>query len=148
MVIHKIEGIQASRQRAATPPPLDHHPDPLLERTSRSAKKVIILGKKLQQHLEARVDLTFHVHVDRFMRRSIASAYSCQIAERDLIASYSQAAARTARKKFDGKVAQKGGVITVRDIRAKVTKRADDDVEKAMQVLERAAAVDKKRQLL
>ena len=44
------------------------------------------------------------------------------------------------------KVAQKGGVITVRDVRAKITKRAETEVEKARRALERAEAAELKKE--
>ena len=62
----------------------------------------------------------FRPYLDRFIRGSVSSSLRCSIAERDLEITY-----RAARKKLTGRVAQKGGVITVRDVRAKVTKRAE-----------------------
>lgn len=80
IVLCKIEGMQARRQRAATLPPSD--PTPFLTKTPRSAKEISTFGKKLQESLETYVNSAFYVHVDRFMKASIASAYSRQIAER------------------------------------------------------------------
>ena len=57
-----------------------------------------------------------------------------------------EAIARAARKKLIGKVAQKRGVITVRDVHAKVTKRAETEVEKARRALERAEAAELKKE--
>lgn len=50
------------------------------------------------------------------------------IAKRDLEITYHEAIARAACKKLTGKVVQKGGDITVRDMRAKVTKRVETEV--------------------
>ena len=63
--------------------------------------------------------------------------------ERDLEITHREAIARAgAKKKLTGRVAQKGGVITVRDVRAKVTyihtRREETEVEKARKALERA----------
>ena len=55
----------------------------------------------------------------------------------DLDATY-EAAARAARKKLTGRVAQKGGGIIVREIRGRIAKRAEDEVEKARNALRRA----------
>ena len=51
-----------------------------------------------------------------------------------------------AREKLTGRVAQKGGVITVRDVRAKVTKRAETEVEKAKEALDQAEVAELKKE--
>ena len=71
-----------------------------------------------------------------------------QISERDLRASQVLFIAKAARRKLDGKVAQKGGVITVRDVRAKVTKRTQNEVEKIKQAYERVVLAAEKKQLI
>ena len=54
--------------------------------------------------------------------------------------------ARAARKKITGRVAPKGGVITVRGVREKVTKIVETEVEKARRALERAEAAELKKE--
>ena len=88
----------------------------------------------------------FRPYLDRFIRGSVSNSLRCSIAERDLEITYSEAIARAARKKLTGRVAQKGGVITVRDVRAKVTKRAESEVEKARRALDRAEAAELKKE--
>ena len=88
----------------------------------------------------------FRPYLDRFIRGSVSNSLRCSIAERDLEITYIEAIARAARKKLTGRVAQKGGVITVRDVRAKVTKRAETEVEKARKVLDRAEAAELKKE--
>ena len=73
----------------------------------------------------------FQPYLDRFIRGSVTNSLQCSIAERDLEITHREAIARAARKKLTGRVSQKGGVITVRDVRAKVTKRVETEVEKA-----------------
>lgn len=49
------------------------------------------------------------------------------------------------RKNLTGRVAQKGGVITVRDVRAKVTKHAENEVDQVRKALDRAEAAELKK---
>ena len=88
----------------------------------------------------------FQPYLDRFIRGSVSNSLRCSIAERDLEITYSEAIACATRKKLTGRVAQKGGVITVRDIQAKVTKRAENEVEKARKALDRAEAAELKKE--
>ncbi len=60
-------------------------------------------------------------------------------------ATYKEEAASAARKKLIGRVAQKGGVVIVHEIRGRITKQAEDEVEKARNSLRQAEiAVEKK----
>lgn len=49
-------------------------------------------------------------------------------------------------KKLTGRVAQKVRVNTVRDLRAKITKMEETEVEKARKALERAEAAELKKE--
>ena len=53
--------------------------------------------------------------------------------------------AKAARKKLDGRVAQKGGVVTVGQIRAKTQKRDNEEVVKAQVALDRAIATENRK---
>ena len=66
-------------------------------------------------------------YLDRFIPGSVTNSLRCSIAERDLEITHREAIARAARRNLIGKVAQIGGVITVRDVRAKVTKRTENE---------------------
>lgn len=57
------------------------------------------------------------------------------------------AAARAARKKLTGPAAQKGGGIIVREIRGRIAKRAEDEVEKARNALRRAEIAAEKAEV-
>ena len=78
----------------------------------------------------------FQSYLDRFIRGSVSNSLRCSIAERDLEITYSEAIANAARKKLTGRVVQKRGVITVWDVRAKITKQAESEVEKAKKALD------------
>ena len=144
VVISKIEA--QSRQRPTTPPPPPSAP--LLARTSRTSTEVIIFGTKLQRSMQTNdaIDGNYRLRVDRFFKGAMASAHAQQLAERDLLTSARASIAKAARKKLAGTVAQSGGVITVRDVRAKITKRHKNKVEKAQKVLHRAKAAALKKQ--
>ena len=87
----------------------------------------------------------FRPHLERFICGSLTSAFTHYLLDRDLDATYKEAAARAARKKLTGRVAQKGGVITVREVRGRITKRAEDEVEKARNALKRAGIAAEKK---
>ncbi len=88
----------------------------------------------------------FPPYLDRFICGSVSNSLRCFITERDLKITYNEAIARAARKKLIGRVAQKGKLITVRDVQAKVTKRAENEVEKARRALDRAEAAELKKE--
>lgn len=84
--------------------------------------------------------------LDRAICGSVTNSLRCSIAERDLEVSYRETIARAARKKLIGRVVQKGGVITVQDVRAKVTNRAETGVEMVRKALDRAEATELKKE--
>ncbi len=88
----------------------------------------------------------FRPYFDRFIRGFVSNSFRFSIAERDLEITYSEAIARAACKKLTGRVAQKKEVINVRDVRAKVTKQAESEVEKAKMALDRAEAEELKKE--
>ena len=92
------------------------------------------------------LDNEWERHVGRFVKGSISSAHARQIVERDLLASHQQSVAKAARKKLDGKVAQKG-VITVGDVRAKTSKCCQNEVEMTRLACERAQLAAEKKQI-
>ena len=76
--------------------------------------------------------------MERFIRGFLTSAFTYYLLDRKLDATYKEAAARAAQNKTTERVAQKGGVITVREVRGKIAKRAEDEVEKARNALRQA----------
>ena len=65
------------------------------------------------------VDEGFQLHVNCFIKGSITSAHTHQLSERDLIAIHQEAISKATQKKLSENVAQKGGVISVKDVRQK-----------------------------
>ena len=80
------------------------------------------------------------------MKGALASAHSLEISNRDLELIHRTAVSKAARKKLDGRVTQVGGVISVRDVRAKVSKHEEDELAKATKVYEKALGAEQKRQ--
>ncbi len=91
------------------------------------------------------MDLKFRPYVDRFIRDSVFKSLRCSIAKRNLEITYSEVITRAARKKLKGGAARKEKVITVRDVRAKVTKQAESEIEKVRRALYRAEAAELKK---
>ena len=149
-ISHKVRALPRST-RTINPPP----PNPINEMTSvctttphrpheiKNQAHTLINSMRKDQRL---VHTKFQPYLDRFIRGSVTNSLRGSIAERDLEITHREAIARAARKKLTGRVAQKGGVITVRDVRAKVTKRAETEVEKARRALERAEAAELKKE--
>ena len=144
VVLAKIEAIQASNRPASPPPPSV----PPSARTPHTIQELIIHGKKLQTTMKKLqvIDKDFQVHVERFIKGSITSAHTLQITERDLLATRQEAVARVKRKVLKGNVAQKGGVITVKEVRRKTVTRMDSEVEKQKRALTRAENKEKREQ--
>ena len=144
VVLSKIAAIQNST-RPVTPP----YQPPVFARTPRTAKEVIAHGKKLQSTMRNLniVDEGFQLHVDRFIKGSITSAHTRQSSERDLMATRQEAISKATRKKLSGNVAQKGGVISVKDVRQKAYQRQETELQKAEKILWRAQGKEERRQI-
>ncbi len=83
---------------------------PHLPHAVKSRAQTLINSMKKDHRL---VHPKFRPYLDRFIRGSVSNSLRCSIAERNLEITYSEAITRAARKKLTGRVAQKGGVITV-----------------------------------
>ena len=88
----------------------------------------------------------FQPYLQRFIRGSVTNSLQCSIAERNPEITHREAIVRAARKKLTERVVQKGGVIKVLDVRAKVTKRVETKVEKARRALEQVEAMELKKE--
>ena len=93
--------------------------------------------KKLQRTIQNQsiIDKGFQLHVERFIKGSITSAHARQLSERDLQITRKEAVSKATRKRLNGNVAQKGGVISVGDVRRKAVERVETEVEKAERTL-------------
>ena len=134
MVVDKIKSLQP---RATTPPP-----EPIvLANTPHSGKDVIIYGQWLQRLLQTQafvIPQGMQRPLARFVKGSLANAYSRQISERDLEAIHKEAVVKRARKSLAGTVAQKGGWMSVDQIRKSLCNVEETAIDKAKKALERA----------
>lgn len=80
--------------------------------------------------------LKFHLYLNWFICDSVINFFWCFIVGHNLKIIYYEAIAHATQKKLIGKVTQKGEVIIVWDIRAKVTKKEETEVEKTKKALE------------
>lgn len=95
---------------------------------------------------EQLVHRKFWLYLEQFICDSLTSAFTHYLLDRDLDTTYKEAVAHVARKKLTGRVVQKEGMVTRREIRGKITKRAEDKVEKARNALRRAKIATKKKE--
>ena len=87
----------------------------------------------------------FFTLMKRFSKGAFATAYSGELAKRDLLKRNKEDLDRSVRRKLSNKVVQKGGVITVGAARKKIEKRELDAVEAAEKVLAKAVAAEAKK---
>ncbi len=92
------------------------------------------------------VNRKFRPYLERFIRGSVTNLINRIIAELDLEITHREAMAQAARKKLTGKIAQKGRIILVQDVRARIAKRNANEVEKARKALERAEAAEARKE--
>ncbi len=143
MVLQKVcpKNDQLPPSRPVTPPPPADPFSGICNETPRRCEQVVGQARTLlntTQKEKRLVHQKFRPHLERFIRGSLTSVFTYYLLDRDVDATYKEAAAPAARKKLTGWVAQKGGVITVREVRGKIAKRAEDEVEKARSALRRA----------
>lgn len=82
------------------------------------------------------------------MKRAVASAHAQEISDRGLELLHKQTVSKAVRKKLDSRVAQTGGLITVRNVRAKALKYQEDEVDKkAKKAYQKALAGGQKKEL-
>lgn len=87
-------------------------------------------------------------HLEKLIRGSLTSAFTHYFLDWDLDIAYKEAAAARAarKKKVTGQIAQKGDVIIVREVRGRIAKQAEDEVEKARNALRRAEIAAEKKE--
>jgi len=149
MVTQKIEAIQQKRPGT---PPIERPPasalDPTFPRTPRSVTEVVNHEVNIQWYLN---DGWLHEDLERplnqFIKGAIASAHARGIAENELREVHRHATEKGARKSLAGNVAQKGGVITINDIRQGIKMGEDSELIKAQNAANRANATLLRHQL-
>ena len=137
MVFNKIREYQKTQRVRPTTPPSIPISDTILDRTPHSTKEIVGQEIVLQRRILAGKKVNSK-YLSRFIKGSIASAHSQQIVEDELKSVQRHATAKAARKKLMGTVAQKGGIITVRDVRAFFQVREESELQKAEAAAQRA----------
>ena len=150
IVIQQVRALLSSTRAITLPPPNPtnkmssvYTTTPHCPHEIKNQAITLINGMKRDQRL---VHPKFQPYLNRFIRGSVTNSLRCSIAEHDLEITHCEAITRAARKKLTGRVVQKGGVITVRDVRAKVTRKEETEVEKARKALERAEVAELKKE--
>ena len=144
VVLEKVRNLP----RAATPPPDSQHP-PVLAVTPHSAKDVIKYGEWFQELLAKQAFVIpegMRKPLAQFVKGSIANGYSRQIAKQDLEAIHKAAVVKRARKTLAGTVAQKGGWMSVSQIRKSLSIVEESAKEKAERALKRATRAEEIQQ--
>ena len=151
IVLQKIRRTndQLPPSRLITPPPPASPFSDICNETPQRCEQVVsqarILFNTIQKDRRL-VHQKFRPNLERFIRGSLTSAFTHYLLDRDLDATYKEAAARAARQKLTGRVTQKRGVITVREVRGEIVKRAEDEFEKGRNALRRAKIAAEKKE--
>ncbi len=139
---------QTPPSRLVTPSPPANSFSGICNETPRRCEQVVCQARTLLntiQQDERPVHRKFRPHLEQFICGSLTSAFTHYFLDRDLDATYKEAAARAVRKKLTGRIAKKEEVVNVREIRGRITKRAEDKVEKARNASRRAEIAAEKK---
>ena len=114
-------------------------PVPLHQRTPQGPASVVKYRQKLQRAYAKlkpgeKIDSE---QIQRFIRRSIASAHTLELTARDLKAIQEATTARAKRASLGGQVAQKGETTKVSECRALCSKRKEKEEEQGRKKKER-----------
>lgn len=140
-----LEKIRSLQPRATTP----ESAPPLLVNTPHTAQDVIKFGQYFESLLKTQgfiIPPLFREPLAKFAKGSIANGFSRQIAERDLEALHNEALVKRARKTLAGTVAQKGGWMSVDQVRKSLTMVEETAKEKAEKALKRATRAEEIQQ--
>jgi len=102
-----------------------------IEVTSHEPREIQKLGTELQDDLDDYdISKELREKFGRYIKGSLVRASSLALAERDIEATHNHSKAKAKRDKLGGSVAQKGGVITVRQARDKITAGVEEERKK------------------
>ena len=136
VVLTKIRSL-----RRATTPEGSQPVSTVLAQTPHSAQDVIKYGQWFQDLLAKQafvIPKGMRKPLAQFVKGSIANGFSRQIAERDLESIHKEAVVKRARKSLAGTVAQKGGWMSIDQIRKSLSVVEETAKEKAQKALDRA----------
>ena len=101
-----------------------------MDATPRQCEQVVKYGKSLIRKLD-RIEPISPSEIRRFVKRSMANAYHSRLTEFENEKAHKYQRDKLKRKSAGQKVAQKGGIITINDVRFKIQGKELDAVAKA-----------------
>ena len=111
--------------------------------TSHESKEIQKLDTESQDDLDDYdISKKLREKFDRYIKSSLVRASSLALAERDIEATHNHSKAKAKRDKLGGSIAQKGGVITVRQARGKITAGVKEERKKRVRALKREGKRD------
>ena len=125
VVLTKIRALNP----ALPPLPISSSETIILPHTPKKPKAVAKEGKNIIQRMNNNEEITPE-RMGRFIKGSVANANLLELTQRDLQAIHTAALAKRARKMLAGTVVQKGGIVTVRDVRQNHLHRTQEEVER------------------
>ena len=143
LVLDQIRALQPTPQRGRSPPPPAYD----LPFTPRKPRQIIEEGEKIWDRLN-RDEMISPTRLKKFMKGSIANANLLTLTERDVRSMHQHSSLRAARQQLTGTVVQKGGVVTVGEVRHNHIVRTQQQIDKVEKAKERAEAARKKRIIL
>ncbi len=139
VVLEKVRAWQPFESTPSRDPFLSSFP---IEVTSHEPREIQKLGTELQDNLDDYdIPKKLREKFGRYIKGSLVRASSLALAERDIEATHNHSKAKAKRDKLGESVAQKRGVITVRQARGKITA----EVKKKRKKRVRASKREKKR---
>ncbi len=133
-----LEKVRAWQSFESTPPRDPFRSSSPIETTPHGSREIQKLDTELQDDLDDYdIPEELREKVGRYIKGSLVGASSLALAERDIEATHNHSKAKAKRDKLGGSVAQKGGVITVRQARGKITAEVEEERKKRVRASER-----------
>jgi len=133
-----LEKVRAWQPPESTPPRDPFLSSPPIEATPHGPREIQKLGTELQDDLDDYdIPEELREKFGRYIKGSLVGASSLALAERDIEATHNHSKAKAKRDKLGGSVAQKVGVITVRQARGKITAGVEEERKKRVRASER-----------
>ena len=131
-VFEKIKEKQASQSK--TPPrSIDNNPFATSHTTRQIVDNEFLLKAMIKESSD--VSQRYQALVAYYLKESIAISYKKNIIKEELQKAKSQAIAKISCKRLKGNVAQKGSIISVKNVQTMIIEHAKDEVIKARNTL-------------
>lgn len=135
VILEKMKAWQPSESTPSRDPFLFFSP---IQATPQGPKELLKLGIELQNDLDDYdISKELREKFGQYVKSSLVRISSLALAERDIEATHNHSKAKAKRDKLNETVAQKGGVITVRQARGKITAEVEEERKKRVRAWER-----------